>query len=133
MTQTLVVRLRDPLDLVPEKLMEGNLEALKLDYNWQWVVEHEGEIVAQVLCSPCHGLIHILRISSMPEAPHGWAVVALRRVLSDAKARGMIGFMTLLADKQPAEVKLMKIIQRQGGQLVPFYGALAFGSTENGY
>lgn len=126
------VRRRYPGEEMPAELMSG-LEVFYIVEEWQWVVEYEGKIVAQILTAPLHGLLLLLRMISLPEAPPLWLVLALRRILADAKARGLFGYLILLEDVRPNEVKMMRLAQRGGGMLRPFSGVLAFGSTEFKY
>lgn len=126
------VRMREPSESIPEELMDG-LEAYRIDPDWQWVVEYDGYIVAQVLGCYAHGIVILLRMSATKDAPKIWAVVALRQVLKDCRERGCIGFMTMLEDSKPLEVKLMRIVQKLNGYVKPFYGAIVAGSTELKY
>lgn len=126
------VRTRYLGEPIPVELMVG-LEAFQIIEDWQWVVLHEDRIVAQILTAPAHGLLLLLRMMSLPSAPEGWAVLALRRVLADAKARGLIAYLVLLEDARPQEVKLMRIVQKAGGILRPVCGVMGVGSTEVRY
>lgn len=126
------VRPRYPGEDIPAELMVG-IEPFHIVESWQWVVEYEDKIVAQILTAPAHGLLILLRMMSVPDAPASWLVLALRRILADAKERGLFGYVVLLQDSRPREAKLMRIVQKNGGMLIPFSGALAFGSTETKY
>lgn len=126
------VRNRYPGEEIPAELMVG-IEPFHIVEDWQWVVEYEGKIVAQILTAPAHGLLIFLRMMSTRDAPPSWLVLALRTIMADARARGLFGFLTLLQDSKLKEVKLMRMTQRNGGMLLPFSGVLAFGSTETKY
>lgn len=117
---------------VPAELMTG-FEVLPVDREWQWVLVHEGKVKAQMLTINAHGLLFIMRLVALPDAPHGWAIKLFRQVMREAKDLGLIGFMTFLADQNSQEVKLMKIVQRLGGILIPQSGVWAAGSTEVSY
>jgi hypothetical protein len=125
----LEIRPRLPGEPIPEELMAG-LEYFQIVESWQWLVLHQDKIVAQILTAPMHGVLLLLRMMSLPEAPHGWLVLALRRIMADAKAKGLFGAVVLLDDRRPQEVKMMRIAQRSGGMLLPYCGALAVGSTD---
>lgn len=131
-TDNLVVRLPTVFDSLPQELMDG-LEAYRIDPDWQWVVEHDGKIVAQILACYAHGITILLRMSATKDAPKSWAVVALRQLLRDCRERGCIGFMTMLEDDKKQEVKLMRIVQKLGGYIRPFYGAVVAGTTDLKY
>lgn len=117
---------------VPAELITG-FESLVLDREWQWVLVHEGKVKAQMLCANAHGLLLIMRLTALPDAPPGWLVRFFREVMRDARANGCIGFTTFLSDQNPQEVKLMRIVQRLGGVMYPQTGAWVAGSTEIGY
>lgn len=120
------------LEPLPSSLMDG-MEPYTIDPEWQWIVEYDGEIVAQILACYAHGVPLILRITATKNAPKSWAVVALRQMLRDCRERGCVGFMTMLEDSKPQEVKLMRIVQKLGGYVRPFYGAIVAGSTDMRY
>lgn len=128
----LEIRPRNEGEEVPAELMVG-LEPFQIVELWQWVVLDDNKIVAQVLTAPAHGVLILLRMMSLPEAPKGWLVLALRRILTNAKALGLIGYMVLLQDSKPQEVKMMRIVQKSGGMLLPFSGVIAVGSSEVKY
>lgn len=130
---TRTIEVRHPyVGEVPAELIQG-FEAYKIDPEWQWVVVYEGHVVAQLLATNAHGLLHILRITSLPVAPRGWAVALFRRVLDDCLKLKMIGYLTFLGDATRAERRLMRIVSRQGGYLVPVSGVWAAGRLENHY
>lgn len=131
MIQEMIVR-HPAYDEVPQELMKG-FEAMQIEREWQWVLECEGKIVAQMLCAPAHGLLMVVRLTALPSAPKGWGVGFFRRVLKDAQERGLLGYATFLSDDRKEERRLMSIIQRAGGWLLPASGAWAFGSVEQGY
>jgi hypothetical protein len=54
-------------------------------------------------------------------------------VMKQCKANGVIGFITFLSDNKRAERRLMTIVQRLGGGLIPSTGAWAAGSVEVRY
>ena len=127
------VRNRTKYDHVPDELVDGIELFPGLDYEWQWVVEYDGDIVAQILAAPMHGLLLILRITATSKAPKSWAVLAFRRVLSDALARGLGAYVTLLEDRKANEVRLARMAVKAGGVLLPFSGSIVIGKTENKY
>jgi|SRR5215469_8029572 len=117
---------------VPIELMTG-FEAFSIDSEWQWVLVENGKIKAQMLCANAHGLLIIIRLTSLPDVSKGWLVRMFREVMRDARENGCIGYATFLADDNPKELKLMRIVQKSGGFLLPKSGAWAAGSTEVKY
>lgn len=127
------IEIRHPyVNEVPAELIAG-FEALPIDPEWQWVLIADGKVKAQMLCAPMHGLLGILRLTAFDSAPRGWALKFFREVLADARRQGMIGYVTVLSDVNPKERKLMSLIQRSGGMIIPVSGAWGFGSTEVKY
>lgn len=133
MNATANIEVRHPyVNEVPADLLRG-FEMFRIDPEWQWVLAVNGHVKAQMLCANTHGVLLIFRLTAFPDAPHGWMPRFLRHVLAEARAAGCIGFLTFLSDKNPIEVKLMRIVQRAGGLVLPQSGALAAGSTEVRY
>jgi hypothetical protein len=110
---------------------------------WVWVVEPvsilgpfdpvQPQPFALIVCSFAHGwlvLWRILALSPLPSAiPLNWFLEALPQVFAAARQRGCVGFLTLLADNRPEEVKMARIIQRMAGAMImPFQGSLGAGS-----
>jgi hypothetical protein len=117
---------------VPQELMRG-FEAFSIDLEWQWVVVADGQVKAQILCTNAHGLLFILRLTALKDAPHAWLFRLLREVFREAKAQGCLGYVTFVCDQNPPEIKLMRLVQKAGGMLMPQSGAWAFGSIETRY
>ena len=117
---------------VPAELLGGSV-GFKIDQEWQWVLAVDGKVVAQMLCANTHGVLTIMQLSSLPSAPYGWAVVMIRRVFKECHALGLIGYMAFLSDNRKAERRLMTIVSRAGGYLVPTSGAWAAGRLDTRY
>ena len=113
---------------------------------WVWVVERAAlpsplgpfgppppAPFAIVVCSFAHGWLVLWRLLSISPLPPGiplnWFKEALPQVFAEARLRGCVGFLTLLADNRPAEVKMARIIASlPGATLLPFQGSLGVGS-----
>lgn len=132
MIDTSIIVRHPKADEVPAELMIG-FEAWKIDPEWQWVLEADGKIVAQLLTANMHGMLYLLRITALPSAPNGWTVALLRHMLREGKRLGLIGYMVLLQDDSKACRRMMRIIHRAGGFLEPICGVLAVGRLEVGY
>jgi len=113
-----------------------------LDEQWTWAVEaaepgpdaagEPGTPFALVVTSFAHGwlvLWRLLAVSPLPQGvPLNWFVAAHPLIFAEARRRGCVGFLTLLADDRPEEVKLARIAVRlAGGTLIPFQGAIGVG------
>lgn len=117
---------------VPPELMRG-FEAWKIDPDWQWVAVHNGKVVAQLLTAPMHGVLYLMRLTALPEAPKTWAVRLFRQMLREGRERGLIGYLVMLQDSTPEQLRLMSIVQRHAGYLEPITGVLAAGRLESTY
>jgi hypothetical protein len=104
-----------------------------LDTEWCWIVEHEGRAIAIVVCSFAHGMLILWRILATQDAKRvqrTWFLDALPQILSNAKQRGCVGYLTMLEDHHPACVKLARIMARTGGALKPFVGTLGVAAID---
>jgi len=132
---------------LPPALLDTGM--LYLVPEWVWVVETMAPInplgpfappsdfsppipFALIVTSFAHGwlvLWRVLALSSLPPAvPPNWFMEALPQVFAEARARGCAGFVTLLADSRPQEVKLARIIARLSkGGIMPFQGMIGAG------
>jgi hypothetical protein len=127
-------------DTLPPALLNHGMPYLVPE--WAWAVEPVSPLgpfgpparpFALIVASFSHGwlvLWRILAVSPLPSGiPLNWIMEALPRVFTDARPRGCVGFMTMLADNKPAEVKMARIIASlPGATLLPFQGSLGIGS-----
>ncbi len=112
-----------------------------LDLPWVWVVNLTSPLgpfapapppFALIAASFAHGwlvLWRVLALSPLPSAvPLNWFMEALPQVFAEARARGCVGFLTLLADNRPAEVKMARLIAGlPGATILPFQGSMGVG------
>lgn len=127
------VRNLRPGDALPtEQLSRDNLpfglDNLPLDCEWTWVAIRDAQIIGILCAAPVLGLLWLLRISVTPDSPPAAPMLLLRRAFRDARRRGLLGYVTFLSDSAAAESKLMRIVQRAQGNLLPASGAWAFGT-----
>ena len=107
---------------------------------WVWVVEPASPLgpfapstpFAIIVASQAHSwlvLWRILAISPLPPTvPLNWIMEALPQVFAKAAIRGCVGFMTLLADNHPQEVKMARIIASLPEcSILPFQGSMGVG------
>ena len=107
---------------------------------WTWVIEPVSLLgpfappapFAIIVCSFANGwlvLWRVLAISPLPPGiPLNWFLEAIPRVFAEARLRGCVGFLTLLADNRPQEVKMARIIASlPGAALLPFQGSMGVG------
>ena len=105
-----------------------------LDCPWVWVVEssaYSGPF-ALIVTSFAGGWLvwwRLLALSPLPSTiPLNWIMEALPQVFAEARKRGCVGFLTLLADNRPEEVKMARIIAGMpGATLLPFQGSMGTG------
>jgi hypothetical protein len=108
------------LETLPVELRSG-FEAVKLDPEWVWVYEHEG-IKAVLICVPCHGVVHLLRISSTPDAPKTAVLTLLREARKECRERGFMGIIVFLESSTDTDMKLARIAQKFGLKGIPRIG-----------
>jgi hypothetical protein len=107
---------------------------------WAWIVEQASPLgplapsapFALIAGSFCHGwllLFRVVAISPLPPAiPLTWFMEALPQVFAEARSRGCVGFLTLLADNRPEEVKIARIVAGLPGcSILPFQGSMGVG------
>ena|ERR1700731_4749679 len=106
-----------------------------LDCPWVWVVESENhsEPFALIVTSFAGGwlvLWRLLSLSPLPSTvPLNWFLEAHPQVFAEARARGCVGFLTMLADDRPAEAQMARIAARlTGGTALPWHGSMCVGS-----
>ena len=108
---------------------------------WVWLVEPASLLgpfapsapFAIIVASQAHSwavLWRILALSPLPPGiPLNWFLEAIPQVFAAARQRGCVGFLTLLADNRPEEVKMARIIQRlDGAKILPFQGSMGVGT-----
>lgn len=117
---------------LPSALRDTGMPYLVED--WVWVAESDGHPTpfALVVTSFCHGWLVLWRVISLsplpPEIPLNWFMEALPQVFEQARARGCVAFLTLLADNRPAEQQMARIITRMAdGTVLPFQGSMGVG------
>lgn len=97
-----------------------------LDYDWIWVAEERGRIVASLFAAPAHGIALLLRLNSKAENPMTTRTL-LHQALRDIKGKGYSMFFSFLDATKVNELKLARVAQRYGCQLIPFSGYIACG------
>lgn len=126
------VRLLRATDQIPySDLRRGDSpfwpEDLPPDPAYTWVAIRDAEIVGILIAGEINRLLMLIRIAAIPSAPPLTSMLLLRRAFSDAKRRGLLGYLTFLSDSAAAEAKLMRIVQRSRGELLSTSGAWAYG------
>jgi hypothetical protein len=131
---------KDEQQTLPAALLDTGMPFLVPE--WVWVVEPVSILgpfdpvppqpFALIVTSFSHGwlvLWRVLALSPLPPAiPLNWFLEAFPQVFAEVRLRGCVGFMTLLADSRPQEVKMARIITRLAkGGIVPFQGSLGAG------
>jgi len=114
-------RLLGPDEEIPAELEAGFDQLGKLDRNWVWVVQSDWKIKGVLLACPCHGTAVIWRLSLDPSLNNVAVVRLLRRFLSDIRARGMVGYMTIVDPAKEVQSRLKGIIEKAGGQSFGIY------------
>jgi hypothetical protein len=127
-------------DTLPAELRNHGMAYLIPE--WVWMVEPVNLLgpfgppqppFAIIVASQAHSWLVLWRAIAIsplpPTVPLNWFMEALPQVFAEARLRGCVGFMTLLADNRPSEVKMARIIASlPGATLLPFQGSLGIGS-----
>jgi hypothetical protein len=119
---------------LPATLLNHGMPYLAED--WVWVVELDAPIApvpfAIIITSFAHGWAVLWRVIALsplpPVVPLTWFLRALPQVFAEVRLRGCVGFVTLLSDDRPAEVKMARIITKLAhGGIMPFQGSIGAG------
>ena len=102
-------------DVIPPELKAGFELIGKLDADWVWVVEEEGQFSGVLIAAPCHGTAVVYRLAVLPGTRVGLLFKLLRAFLADTRERGCVGYITFVDPNIPAQAKLKRIIERTGG------------------
>lgn len=120
----------DPEVLEELKELETGMENYpSLDMDWVWVAEENGKVVASLFAAPAHGTAILLRLNSKAKNPMTVRAL-LNQVLWSLKERGYPMFISFLDATQVKELKLAKLVQHYGGQLIAFSGFIACGEIK---
>jgi hypothetical protein len=97
-----------------------------IDPDWVWVAWENEKVVASLFAAPAHGVALLLRLNSRAANP-----MTLRKLLGVAlqslKERGYNMFFSFLSATEAKELKLARVAQRYGCQLLPFSGYIVCG------
>lgn len=105
--------------------------SLPLDGQWIWLAEQDDKVLGMAMASPMHGILFLMRMLVVEDAPPTIALSLIKRMGKDSKARGCFGYMCLLDPKQPAEMKLGRFFQRlPETKFVPYQGIIATGRID---
>lgn len=126
------IRLLRPTDIIPYESLRHDAspfwpEELPPDPLHTWVAIRDAEIVGVLISGEMQSMLLLIRIAAVPTAPPLTSMLLLRRAFSDARRRGLLGYLTFLSDSAAAESKLMRIVQRASGSLMPVSGVWAYG------
>lgn len=114
----------------PETLFMG-FEQPYIEVNWCWLVENDfGTPVAGLLAASMHGMLFLMRLAATPHAPKNAVRMLLREAFRRAKARGLVGYMTLIDPISPEGKRLQAIIHRMHGVEWPGHVVLSYGFME---
>jgi len=111
----------------PDTIFMG-FEGPNLDREWTWVVEEDSVVQGGLLACPMHGVIFLMRLATVVGAPRLAIRSLLDAALQDSKAKGMVGYTTMIDPTTIEGRKLNKLIKRTGGLQWPRPVVLAFGA-----
>lgn len=85
--------------------------------DWIWVAfrEKDNKPLGLIAAAPLHGIVLLVRIYAIEEAPKAIAVGMLRKVLADSSARGYTRYALHLDLSLDNEARLARIVLKSGG------------------
>ena len=97
-----------------------------VDPDWVWLFQRRDKVVASLFAAPVHGAVFLLRLNAKPG--NGSAIKELLQVaFTSMKKRGYSVFFVFFDATRKEELKLARIAERYGCQLLPYSGYLAIG------
>ena len=109
-------RLLRPGETIPASLNAGFDMLGKIDPNWIWILESQGEIRGILVASDCHGCAFVWRLVVSPGMGNVAVIRLLRRFAMDIRERGLKGYLTLLSAENDTETRLKGIVEKLGGK-----------------
>ena len=113
------------LDILSE-LDSGMEHYPNIDPDWVWLFQRRGEIVASLFAAPVHGVVFLLRLNAKPNN-----AIAIKTLMEAAfktmRERGFTMFFTFFDATRKEELKLARVAQRYGCQLLAYSGMIAVG------
>lgn len=100
-----------------------------IDQDWVWLFKRQGRVVASLFAAPVHGVVFLLRLNTKGARPSDLRSL-LRQALKSMQDRGYSMFFTMLDATRVEELKLARICERYGCQLVPYSGIIAVGKIK---
>lgn len=84
---------------------------------WIWVAfgARDNKPLGLIAAAPLHGIVLLVRIYAIDEAPKSIAVGMLRKVLADCKDRGYTRYALHLDLRLDNEARLARIVKKAGG------------------
>jgi hypothetical protein len=110
---------------IPAGLEAGFEQLGRLDREWVWCLESDGEIKGVLLACACHGTAFIWRLSLDPSLGNVAVIRLLRRFLTDIRKRGCVGYLTIVDTSKPVQKRLQAIMESAGGKEFGTYALMA--------
>ena len=115
---------------MPQHLSTG-FEAMKIDPNWAWVAETDGNIVGILLAGSCHGLIYLMRVCTQKGASPMVVRALLEKTRRDCAARGFKGYFMHLDPTAKMDRKLIRTTRKFGGMQLAVPQVVLVGPLED--
>lgn len=88
---------------------------LAYDANWVWLARERGQIVGVLVATKAHDVVALLELKRIrDDAPLSWALLMIRSVARECRARGFERFFTFVTDESKGEISLGALCQRKG-------------------
>lgn len=113
--------------LRPNEVLPGDFPMPKPDPKWIWVVRDNFDIItAYVIAVHGHGIVTVIRLHKVGDAPPLWATMLLRAAAEECVGRG---FPVYLFWGDPENDGLVDLCKELGANIVPMNGAIVSGLT----
>jgi hypothetical protein len=114
---------------MPQHLGTG-FENMPVMKSFCWVAEYNGSVVGMLMAAPCHGLLYIARLRIEDGAPRATALLLFRKMMRDAKERGLLGYFTHIDPSRESERAMIPICRKAKGLQINLMQIPLAGSVE---
>jgi hypothetical protein len=114
---------------IPEGFNTG-FERMPFMPEWIWIVEQDKTPAGVLIAAPMHGLIYLMRFCVKPGSDKTVALVLLRAMLKDTKARGFRGYIAHIDPTNSEENVLIPLCRKAGGAPLPLPQTMLVGSID---
>lgn len=113
----------------PNEVIPGEFRMPKPDPKWIWVLRDSFDIIqAYVVAQHGHGIVTIIRLHKVGDAPPLWATMLLRAAAEECMGRGCPVYLFW---GDPENDGLIDLCKNLGASIVPMNGSVVSGFTSS--